>query len=260
MFCFQCQEAAKNVGCETFGMCGKDKRTSDLQDLLVYVLKGIAVYEEKLKELGEKSEENYDFIMGALFATVTNVNFDEERFYPLIEEGLEKKENLRKRFLEIYKRKNGKNFDGQLHESALWKGERSSFLEKAREVGVLSTENEDVRSLRELLIYGIKGIAAYAHHAAVFGFRKEEIGDFAIEALASTTKQLSVDEMVNLVMKAGATAVTTMALLDEANTSAYGNPEITEVNLGVRNNPGILVSGHDLRDIAELLEQTQGTG
>ncbi|NMC00720.1 MAG: hydroxylamine reductase [Thermoanaerobaculaceae bacterium] len=260
MFCFQCQEAAKNLGCESFGMCGKDQKTSDLQDLLVYVLKGIAIYEEKLKELGEKKIVNYDFLMGALFATVTNVNFDEERFYSLIEEAIEKRDNVRKRFLSLYKMKQGKDFNETLHDSATWRGSRDSFLQKAKEVGVLSTENEDVRSLRELLIYGLKGIAAYAHHALIFGFRKDEIGDFAVEALASTTKNLSVDEMVNLVMKAGETAVVTMALLDEANTSAYGNPEITEVNLGVRNNPGILVSGHDLRDIAELLEQTEGSG
>jgi len=241
-------------------MCGKDQKTSDLQDLLVYVLKGIAIYEEKLKELGEKKIVNYDFLMGALFATITNVNFDEERFYSLIEEAIEKRDNVRKRFLSLYKMKQGKDFNETLHDSATWRGSRDSFLQKAKEVGVLSTENEDVRSLRELLIYGLKGIAAYAHHALIFGFRKDEIGDFAVEALASTTKNLSVDEMVNLVMKAGETAVVTMALLDEANTSAYGNPEITEVNLGVRNNPGILVSGHDLRDIAELLEQTEGSG
>jgi len=147
-----------------------------------------------------------------------------------------------------------------LPDCALWTGEPLEYEKKGKEVGILTTENEDVRSLRELLIIGIKGISAYADHAAILGMKKQEIGDFMVEALASTTKNLSVDEMVNLVMKAGKISVDTMALLDEANTKAYGNPEITEVNIGVRNNPGILISGHDLKDMDELLKQTEGTG
>ena len=260
MFCFQCQEAAKNYGCDFFGVCGKDEDTSNLQDLLIYLLKGIAIYEEKLRELNEKSSENYDFVMASLFSTITNVNFDRDRFYSLIEEAISRRESLKSKFEKKFKEKFGKDFEEKLHNSALWKGERSVFLEKAKEVGILLTENADVRSLRELLIIGLKGIAAYAHHALIFGYRKEEIYDFIVKAFASTTKEISVDEMVNLVMKAGEIAVVTMALLDEANTSAYGNPEITEVKLGVGKNPGILISGHDLKDIADLLEQTKGTG
>lgn len=248
------------MGVIFFGVCGKDEETSNLQDLLIYLLKGIAIYEEKLRELNEKSSENYDFVMASLFATVTNVNFDRDRFYSLIEEAISRRESLKSKFEKKFKEKFGKDFEEKLHNSALWKGERSVFLEKAKEVGILLTENADVRSLRELLIIGLKGIAAYAHHALIFGYRKEEIYDFIVKALASTTKEISVDEMVNLVMKAGEIAVVTMALLDEANTSAYGNPEITEVKLGVGKNPGILISGHDLKDIADLLEQTKGTG
>jgi hydroxylamine reductase len=165
------------------------------------------------------------------------------------------------KFLTAYKEKNGEEFSEQLHHSATWYSyDEAEFNEKAKEIGILSTANEDVRSLRELLTIGVKGIAAYADHAAILGFEKEDIYAFLMEALASTTKDLSVDEMVGLVMKAGEVAVNTMALLDEANTSAYGKPEITEVNLGVRNNPGILISGHDLKDMEELLKQTEGTG
>ncbi|MDQ1269571.1 MAG: hydroxylamine reductase, partial [Thermodesulfobacteriota bacterium] len=145
-------------------------------------------------------------------------------------------------------------------EAATWTGDVSDFAEKSKTVGILATENEDVRSLRELLIIGLKGVAAYADHAAVLGYQKDEINDFIMEALASTTKDLSVDEMIAMVMKAGEIAVNTMALLDEANTTAYGNPEITEVNIGVGKNPGILISGHDLKDMEELLKQTDGTG
>jgi hydroxylamine reductase len=160
-----------------------------------------------------------------------------------------------------YKEKTGNDFDEALPKAATWTAnDPASFAEKAKSVGVLATENEDVRSLRELLIIGLKGVAAYADHAAILGFTKNEINDFIMEALASTTKDLPVDEMVALVMKAGETAVNTMALLDQANTTAYGNPEITEVNIGVGKNPGIMTSGHDLKDMEEMLKQTEGTG
>lgn len=260
MFCFQCQEASKNYGCETFGVCGKDPETADLQDLLLYVLKGISIYDEKLRNLGHKYNGDCNFLISSLFATITNVNFDQERFLNLIEEALKIREEAKIRFYNEFKNKNKKEFNEKLHDAAVWNGERSTFFEKAKEIGVMSTDNEDLRSLKELFTYGLKGIAAYAHHASVLGFRKEEIEDFIVEGLAATTKDLSVDEMVNLVLKAGEIAVMTMALLDEANTSSFGNPEITEVNIGVRNNPGILISGHDLKDIEELLEQTQGSG
>jgi hydroxylamine reductase len=178
----------------------------------------------------------------------------------MIEEGLQRKAALREKFLATYKAKNGTDFSGELPEAATWTGAASEFAAKAKEVGILATENEDVRSLRELLVIGTKGIAAYNDHAAVLGFRNPDIDDFIVEALASTTKDLSTDEMVGLVLKAGEKAVAVMALLDEANTSTYGQPELTRVNLGVRGNPGILISGHDLKDMEELLKQTEGTG
>jgi hydroxylamine reductase len=260
MFCFQCQETAKNTGCTVKGVCGKPEETANLQDLLIFVLKGISVYGEKLKELGEADRSNDEFIAQGLFATITNANWDNGRFTALIREGLKKRNRVRESFLAAYKEKNGRVFDGPLPDAATWEGDPAFFAEKAGTVGVMATENQDVRSLRELLIIGLKGIAAYADHAAILGFEKDEINDFMMEALASTTKDLTVDEMVGLVMKAGNIAVTTMALLDEANTSAYGHPEMTKVNIGVRQNPGILISGHDLKDMEELLKQTKGTG
>ena len=261
MFCFQCQETAKNTGCTVKGVCGKPEDTANLQDLLIYVLKGIAVYGEKAKEFGISNRENGLFAAQALFTTITNANWDNDRFIEMIKEALKRREALKEDFLAAYQAKNGKDFDETLHHSATWfSDDVAEFYEKAKSVGVLSTENEDVRSLRELLIIGLKGVAAYADHAAILGFEKDEIYDFIMEALASTTKDLAVDEMVGLVLKAGEVAVTTMALLDEANTSAYGNPEITEVNIGVGTRPGILISGHDLKDMEELLKQTEGTG
>ena len=260
MFCFQCQETAKNTGCTIKGVCGKPEETANLQDMLLFVLRGMAVYGEKLKELGQSDRSNDDFVLKSLFATITNANWANSRFVTMIEEGLKRRDNLKAAFLTAYKSKNGTDFSGILPEEALWNGSIEAYAEKAGSVGVQRTTNEDVRSLREMLIIGLKGIAAYAEHAAVLGFRKTEIDDFMFEAMASTTKELSVEEMVALVMKAGQVAVTTMALLDEANTTTYGNPEITKVNIGVRANPGILISGHDLKDMDELLQQTEGTG
>jgi hydroxylamine reductase len=253
MFCYQCQETAKNKGCDVKGVCGKTEDTAKLHDLLVYVLKGIAIYAEKAKKT-----ETLDIIYGrfatqALFATITNVNFDNDRFVSLIQEGLKLREELKKKY--------GLAVPGTLHDAAIWfPADANEFGKKAAEIGVQSTENEDVRSLRELLIYGIKGVAAYADHAAVLGFEDEKIYDFLMEALASTTRELTVDEMVAMVMRAGEYTVSVMALLDKANTSAYGNPEISKVNIGVGKNPGILISGHDMKDMEELLKQTEGTG
>jgi hydroxylamine reductase len=260
MFCFQCQETMKNTGCTVKGFCGKPEETANLQDLLIFTLKGMAVYGEKLKDLGAPDRSHDDFILKGLFATITNANWDDARFTAMIGEGLSRRDALREKFLNLYRERNGKDWQESLPEAALWTGEAADYAEKAKTVGVLVTENEDVRSLRELLTIGLKGIAAYAEHAAVLGYHKEEISDFMMEALASTTKALSVEAMIALVMKAGETAVTTMALLDEANTRTYGNPEITEVNIGVGKNPGILISGHDLKDMEELLRQTEGTG
>jgi hydroxylamine reductase len=261
MFCFQCQETAKNQGCTVKGMCGKPEETANLQDLLIYVLKGISIYGEKAAELGVFDKKWGKFIAEALFSTITNVNWDDERFNALIKETLNLRESVKDAFMAAYQEKNGTAFSGDLHDAAVWFSEDpAAFKEKATTVGILATENEDVRSLRELLIIGLKGVAAYADHAAILGFEKDDIYRFMMEALASTTKDLTVDQMVGLVMKCGETAVNTMALLDEANTSTYGHPEITEVNIGVRGNPGILISGHDLKDMDELLKQTEGTG
>lgn len=254
MFCFQCQETAKNQGCTINGMCGKKGSTATLQDLLIYNLKGIAVLAQAAKDAGlDIPAVNGQFIAEGLFTTITNVNFNDEDLLSWIIRA----QAVKKKLFDTVKDKVGSD----LHDCATWfSDDPSKFEAKAEAVGVLSTENEDVRSLRELLVIGLKGICAYADHAAVLGVTKDEIWDFLYEALTSTTQDLSVDQMVAMVMKAGETAVTTMAALDQANTQAYGNPEITEVNIGVGTNPGILISGHDLKDMEELLVQTKGTG
>ena len=255
MFCFQCQETAKNQGCTVKGVCGKPEETSDLQDLLIYVCKGISIYGEKLKEMGTMDKNAAHFVCKALFTTITNVAWDDDVIIDRIKEGFKVRAAVRE--------KAGAAMSGALPDCATWFSEdKKAILAKAMsdEVRITAAENEDVRSLRELLIIGCKGIAAYADHAAILGHEKDDIYGFLMEALASTTKDLSTDEMIAMVMKAGEMAVNTMALLDEANTTAYGNPEITEVNIGVRNNPGILISGHDLKDMEELLRQTEGTG
>ncbi|MDY0222580.1 MAG: hydroxylamine reductase [Desulfobacterium sp.] len=254
MFCFQCQETAKNQGCTISGVCGKKEETANLQDLLIFNLKGIAVLALKGKESGvDMTTEAARFATKALFTTITNANFDDNSLVEWVNRAVACKKTIADKL--------AGDVVGQLHDSATWfSTDIEEFQAKAKTVGVLATENEDVRSLRELLIIGLKGIAAYAEHAAVLGKEKDEIYNFILEALASTTKDLSVDEMVGLVLKAGEISVVTMATLDEANTSAYGNPEITEVNIGVGDKPGILISGHDLKDMQELLEQTKGTG
>jgi len=248
MFCYQCQETLGNKGCTVNGICGKKGDTAILQDLLIYTAKGIAVVADKA---GRNDKDISHFITKALFTTITNVNFDDESLIGIIRQGLALRDEVKARY----------GVTGELHDSAVWSAStKEEFLKKAESVGVLSTENEDVRSLRELLTYGLKGVAAYADHASVLGFEDQAVFDFMIEGLASTTKNLSVDEMITLVMRTGEAAVGAMAVLDKANTETYGNPEITEVNIGVRNNPAILISGHDLKDMEELLKQTQGTG
>jgi len=249
MFCFQCQEAAKNTGCTVVGVCGKKEDTAQLQDLLVFTLKGLSVVAAEAKKQGKLDKSIGLFIAQGLFATITNANFDNDRFVDLIKQSISKRDAL----------KTAIGFSSDADE-VNWNGAEADFVAKGAAVGVLSQANEDVRSLRELLIYGLKGMAAYADHAAMLGFEKQEIYDFMVEALVSTTQDLSVDEMVGMVLKCGEVAVTAMALLDEANTTTYGNPEITEVNIGVSNKPGILISGHDLKDMEELLKQTEGTG
>jgi hydroxylamine reductase len=261
MFCYQCQETAKNTGCTVKGVCGKPEETANLMDLLIYTLKGISIYGEKLKELGAPDRANDLFIIQRLFMTITNADWEDQRFVSSIREALDRRDQLKQKFLAAYKEKNGRDFSEPLHDAATWRADDpAAFAEKSKTVGILATEDEDARSLQYLLIFGLKGISAYAEHAAVLGYTSDEISDFIMEALASTTRYLPADEMTALVLKAGDIAVKTMALLDEANTSTYGHPEITEVNIGVRSNPGILISGHDLKDLEELLEQTAGTG
>lgn len=248
MFCYQCQETMKNQGCTINGMCGKKNSTANLEDLLIYTVKGISIV---AKKAGVVNKETGHYVAKALFTTVTNVNFDDDRIIDIIKNGLRLRDKLKQKY----------NISGELHDSATWSANtKEEFLKKAETVGVLSTENEDVRSLRELLIYGLKGASSYADHAAILGFEDQDVFDYLVEGMASTTEDLSVDEMVAKVMKAGDTAVKAMAILDKANTETYGNPQISEVNIGVNNKPGILISGHDLKDMEELLEQTQGTG
>jgi hydroxylamine reductase len=232
------------------GVCGKEETTAQLQDLLIYNLKGIAYLAEEKAKKGDDFSSIGKLICNGLFATITNANFDNNRITDLVKEAISLKKKL-----------NEEAAITGAPEAATWMTADSTFfVEKGKTVGVLSTENEDVRSLRELLIYGLKGVAAYAHHAFVLGYNDNDVYKFVIEGMASTLKDLSVDEMIALVLKCGETAVKTMALLDKANTETYGNPELTKVNIGVRGNPGILISGHDLRDMEELLKQTEGIG
>jgi len=248
MYCYQCQETLKNNGCVVNGVCGKKGNTANLQDLLVHTVKGISVVAEKA---GAVDREIGRYITKALFATVTNVNFDDARLIKMITQGLALRDEIKKKC----------EIKGDLHDSAIWNVETDDeFLKMAGTVGVLATENEDVRSLRELLIYGLKGISAYADHAAILGYEDDSIYAYLVEGMASTTKDLTVDEMTAKVLKAGEVAVRAMAILDQANTETYGHPEISEVKTGVGSNPGILISGHDLKDMEELLKQTQGTG
>ncbi|MBF0211529.1 MAG: hydroxylamine reductase [Desulfamplus sp.] len=258
MFCFQCQETAKGTGCTVKGVCGKEDSTANLQDLLIFNLKGIAVLATKGKAAGvDVIKEAGQFVTQGLFTTITNVNFNDANLIQWIKKAQEFKKGLKSKV----EGKCSCSCSTNLDDSALWlSDDEATYQEKAKTVGVLATENEDVRSLRQLLIIGLKGISAYADHAAILGVEKDEIYEFILKSLASTTENLSVDDMVGWVLKAGECAVTTMAALDQANTTAYGNPEITEVNIGVGKNPGILISGHDLKDMDELLKQTEGTG
>ncbi|HHU91648.1 MAG TPA: hydroxylamine reductase [Halanaerobiaceae bacterium] len=262
MFCYQCQETAKGEGCTIRGVCGKTEDVANLQDLLIYVMKGIAVYAEEAKEFGVQDERVGLFITRGLFSTITNVSFDPEDFEAKIKEAFALREDIKRQLFEAYQAEKGEEYNKELPDECTWYSENSNdSYAKGASIGILSIEDEDIRSLKELLTYGLKGIAAYVEHAYVLERKSEEIFAFMIEAMAATVDpEKTVEELIALVMKCGEIAVQAMALLDEANTGRYGNPEITEVNIGVRNNPGILISGHDLRDLEELLEQTEGTG
>jgi hydroxylamine reductase len=238
-------------------VCGKPDEVANLQDLLIYVMKGISLYSVEARKLGVVNKEADEFIMNGLFATITNANFNKNVFVGRVRKGLKLREEVKEQLI-----KAGGNAEEIKHDAALWTGDSlEEFERKAPMVGVLSTENEDIRSLRELIVYGLKGMAAYAAHAENLGFKKDEIFAFMEKALAATLDDsLTVDDLVALTLETGKYGVDVMALLDEANTTTYGNPEITSVNIGVRNNPAILVSGHDLKDMEQLLEQTDGTG
>ena len=259
MFCYQCQETAKGSGCTNRGACGKRADVANLQDLLIYLSKGISVYSTEARKLGIENQKVNQFIINVLFMTITNANFDSVVFMKKIKEGLSLREEIKKQFLDA-----GGVMPENLPDCATWEAETKEDFEKkanSPEVGVLATENEDLRSLRELLTYGIKGIAAYTEHSFNLGYKNQDLNSFMQKGLAATTDgTLAVDDLVALVLECGKYGVEAMALLDKANTDTYGHPEITEVNIGTRNNPGILISGHDLKDMEELLEQTEGTG
>ena len=252
MFCFQCQETAGCKGCTQAGVCGKSPEVAGLQDLLIYVSKGLSAVTARLRNEGQEvsSEVNHLLTLN-LFVTITNANFDREAIVSRIEESLQVKASLLSRLAD----RQG------LPEAALWEAGRQDFAAKAGAVGILSEADEDLRSLKELITYGLKGLSAYLHHANVLGQEDESLDAFQQETLAALLdKSLGAEELTALALKTGEQGVKAMALLDKANTAAFGNPEITKVELGVRPNPGILISGHDLRDLEMLLEQTEGTG
>lgn len=255
MFCFQCQETAKGTGCTIKGVCGKPDDLANTMDLLMFVLKGMSVYSSALRE--QKKYENpivNKFIFDGLFTTITNANFDKKVIANRVTQGLELRNRLRDEA-----KNQGVTVDDSF-EGCTWQGTPDEYEAKAESVGVLSEKNEDIRSLKELITYGVKGMAAYTEHAFNLGHEDVTIYEFMQRALAATTKNVSVDELVALTLETGKFGVSAMALLDKANTSSYGNPELTKVNIGVSNKPGILISGHDLKDMEELLAQTEETG
>ncbi|MNO40696.1 Hydroxylamine reductase [compost metagenome] len=257
MFCFQCQEASKGVGCTIVGVCGKTHDVANLQDLLIFVLKGISFLSINT-ELPEALERRISvFIMDSLFATITNANFDRDIFVAKIRDALELRTQVQQHWEHQHQGSKVK-----LPDAAVWySNDEEAFDVKGEQVGVLATEDADIRSLRELITYGLKGMAAYTYHAFQLNHTNHEVDQFMHRALAATLDDtLTADQLIALVMETGKFGVDAMSLLDQANTSTYGHPEVTKVNIGVRNRPGILISGHDLKDLEELLQQTEGTG
>lgn len=254
MFCYQCQETAGNKGCTVSGMCGKVPEVANIQDLLIYVTKGLSAITTKLREKKIAVDDDVNHrVTFNLFTTITNANFDKTSIKNRIKDTLLEKERLLNKL--------GDDEKKELPEAALWNGDENEFEKKAKEVGIVQAEDENIRSLRSLITYGIKGIGAYSKHANALLKDNPEIDAFIQKALAATMNDdMSVDSLVSLALEVGKNGVAVMQLLDKANTAAYGNPEITKVNIGVRKNPAILVSGHDLRDLEMLLEQTKGTG
>lgn len=255
MFCFQCQEAAKGIACTLKGVCGKNNTTSAAMDLLLFVVRGVSVVADVLHDNGMKADnETCGFVTDALFSTITNANFDEESILARVDKGLVLRNRL------IQKAEEAGIALPKMDELS-WQGSREVYKEKAQHVGVLRETDADLRSLKELVLYGLKGMAAYHEHAMRLGYNDEAIHAFMNHALRCMAENLlSVEEWLNLALQTGEYGVKVMALLDKANTERYGHPEITAVNIGTRQNPGILISGHDLHDIEELLKQTEGTG
>lgn len=258
MFCFQCQETAKGVGCTVVGVCGKTQDVANLQDLLIYLLKGISWLSLDISLPEAQDRKVSHFVMDALFATITNANFDRAVFISKIRDALA----LRNEVKSFRDQQQLSSAAGDLPDAATWYSDSESEMDiKAHQVGILATKNEDIRSLRELLTYGLKGMAAYAYHAWQLGHGNDEMDHFMRKVLAATLDDtLDTQALIALVMETGKYGVDAMAMLDAANTGTYGQPEVTKVNIGVRNNPGILISGHDLKDLEQLLEQTEGTG
>jgi hydroxylamine reductase len=251
MFCYQCQETAKNTGCTIKGVCGKTEEVANMQDLLIYVCKGLSYIAIEARKQGIDTNEESKFITTALFMTITNANFDNDSIIGAINECLKYRDNLKSKIKVNI-----------VHDSVQWKGTGiSDFEAKVSQVGVLSTDsNEDIRSLKQYVTFGLKGMAAYTEHAFNLGYEEADIFNFIQEGLVMTTKEQDINTMLDWVFRTGEYGVKVMALLDKANTSTYGNPEISKVNIGVGRNPGILVSGHDLKDLEQLLIQTEGKG
>jgi hydroxylamine reductase len=251
MFCYQCQETAKNTGCTIKGVCGKTEEVANMQDLLIYVCKGLSYIAIEARKQGIDTNEESKFITTALFMTITNANFDNDSIIGAINECLKYRDNLKSKIKVNI-----------VHDSVQWKGTGiSDFEAKVSQVGVLSTDsNEDIRSLKQYVTFGLKGMAAYTEHAFNLGYEQDDIFNFIQEGLVMTTKEQDINTMLDWVFRTGEYGVKVMALLDKANTSTYGNPEISKVNIGVGRNPGILVSGHDLKDLEQLLIQTEGKG
>lgn len=263
MFCFQCQETVKNQGCTIQGVCGKTAETAVLQDLFIYQLAGISVWATKARSLGIRDAVVDRFIIQGLFSTITNVNFDSQSFFDLIQKGFKIRDTIHRLFIGAYQDKNYHPFQDFVPDSATFTLNTTMelYLQKGNTVGILSEQNEDIRSLKQLLVYGLKGIAAYTDHANILGFFNDDISTFLESALPAVfSTEISVEELIGWVMKTGTMGVSAMKLLDEANTFRYGHPEITNVYTGTKQGPAILISGHDLKDLEELLIQTNGKG
>lgn len=256
MFCYQCQETARNTGCTVRGVCGKSDSLANMMDLLIYSLRGLAYVDHKLIQNGKYYPEDSLFVMQGLFTTITNANWSEDVIVALIDKAIKLRDTRKDELCSMLKDK-----CNECPDAVTFQISKDQYADFATKVGVLKTENEDIRSLRETITIGLKGVGAYGDHAAMLGFMDDEVNKFMMEGLAATIDDsLTADQLVAMVLKTGEHAVKVMAKLDEAHTSTYGNPEPTHVNIGVGKNPGILVSGHDLKDFEELLIQTEGTG